>query len=91
MLDDHRRLAAHMTRPSLMIAGASVRIELDSGQGQAVGSAIRMRERVPGLPVRLEEVVGEYTPPHRNRTAVRRPLRELVRHSDFRDAARALQ
>ena len=37
-LDDHRRLAGHMEKPSLMMAGATMRVETDALKGQAVGS-----------------------------------------------------
>ena len=45
-LDDHRRLASHMEKPSMMTAGASMRIDTDERHGQAVGSVIRMTGRV---------------------------------------------
>ena len=47
-LDDHRRLSSHMEKPSLMTAGASMRIDTDAGHGQVVGSVIRMSGRVLG-------------------------------------------
>lgn len=62
-LDDHRRLASHMEKPSLMTAGASMRIETDERRGQAPGSVIRMTGRVLGLDLWLEEVVTTYEPP----------------------------
>jgi uncharacterized membrane protein len=64
-LDDHRRLANHMEKPSLMTAGASMRIETDSLGGRVVGSVIRMTGRVLGINVALDEVVTERTPPRR--------------------------
>lgn len=64
-LDDHRRLSAHMERPSLMTAGASMRIDTDEGHGRAVGSVIRLSGRVLGLRLSLEEVVTEREPPQR--------------------------
>jgi len=64
-LDDHRRLASHMEKPSLMTAGASMRIETDSLGGKAVGSVIRMTGRMLGVNLVLDEVVTERTPPHR--------------------------
>jgi hypothetical protein len=64
-LDDHRRLASHMEKPSLMTAGSSMRIETDSLGGQAVGSVIRMMGRVLGVSLSLDEVVTERTPPWR--------------------------
>lgn len=64
-LDDHRRLSSHMEKPSLMTAGASMRIDTDAGHGQAVGSVIRMSGRVLGVRLGLEEVVTEHAPPQR--------------------------
>lgn len=63
-LDDHRRLSSHMEKPSLMTAGASMRIATDERHGQAVGSVIRMTGRVLGLHLSLEEVVTTYEPPN---------------------------
>jgi hypothetical protein len=64
-LDDHRRSASHMEKPSLMMAGASMRIETDALGGQATGSVIRMTGRVLGMNLALDEVVTERTPPLR--------------------------
>jgi len=64
-LDDHRRLSSHMEKPSLMTAGASMRIDTDAGHGQSVGSVIRMSGRVLGVRLGLEEVVTEHAPPQR--------------------------
>lgn len=63
-LDDHRRLASHMERPSLMTAGASMRIDTDERRGQAVGSVIRMTGGVLGLRLAIDEVVTRRDPPH---------------------------
>jgi hypothetical protein len=62
-LDDHRRLAAHMEKPSLMMAGAAMKITTDRQQGQAVGSWIRLEGRVLGIVLSVEEVVRDYKPP----------------------------
>jgi hypothetical protein len=62
-LDDHCRLASHMEKPSLMTAGASMRIDTDERHGQAVGSVIRMSGRVLGLRLSVEETVIRRDPP----------------------------
>jgi len=62
-LDDHRNLAAHMSRSSMRMAGGSMRTVLDQGQGRQVGSHIRMDGRVMGLPLSLDEVVIRREPP----------------------------
>lgn len=64
-LDDHRRLSAHMEKRSLVMAGATMTTELDSLRGQAVGSVIRMKGVMLGVPLYVEEVVTQYEPPFR--------------------------
>jgi hypothetical protein len=63
LLDDHRRLAGHMEKPSLTMAGAIMRVETDALQGQAVGSVIRVIGSVLGMKLMVEEVVTERVPP----------------------------
>ncbi len=63
LLDDHRRLAGHMEKPSLMMAGATMRVDTDALHGQAVGSVIRVNGRVLGMNLAVEEVVTERVPP----------------------------
>lgn len=65
VLDDHRRLAAHMEKPSLMMAGARMKIETDHLRGQALGSEIRMHGHVLGIPISVTEKVVEYVSPLR--------------------------
>lgn len=62
-LDDHKRLAGHMSKPSLMMAGTTMTIETDPLEGKAVGSEIRLRGRVLGIPIFVVEKVVEYTAP----------------------------
>jgi hypothetical protein len=64
-LDDHRRLASHMEKPSWMAAGATMHIACDEREGRAVGSVIRMTGCVMGVRLTLEEVVTEHEPPRR--------------------------
>ncbi len=64
-LDDHKRLAGHMSKPSLMMAGATMTIETDPLEGKAVGSEIRLHGRVVGIPIFVVERVVEYTAPFR--------------------------
>ena len=77
-LDDHRRLAGHMEKPSLMMAGATMRVELDAQQGQAAGSLIRVTGRVLGVNLGVEEVVTERVPPLRKTWETRGEPRLLV-------------
>lgn len=62
-LDDHNRLSGHMRQSSWMMAGSRMEIELDAGQGKAVGSHIALKGRVVGLPLSVEEIVTERSPP----------------------------
>lgn len=62
-LDDHARLSRHMERPSLMMAGATMRVETDAALGREIGSKITVVGQVLGLQLRVEEVVTERVPP----------------------------
>jgi hypothetical protein len=64
-LDDHGRLSAHMSRSSWMMAGSRMAIEFDASEGRAVGAIIRLRGRVLGIPLSVEEIVTERKPPLR--------------------------
>lgn len=78
VLDDHRRLSAHMEKPSLMMAGATMKAELDSQRGQAVGAVIRMKGVVLGVSLYVEEVITRYEPPFRKTWETRGQPRLLV-------------
>ena len=78
LLDDHRRLAGHMEKPSLMMAGATMRVETDALNGQAVGSMIKVTGRVFGVSLAVEEVVTERVPPLRKTWETRGEPRLLV-------------
>lgn len=62
-LDDHKRLAAHMTRSSMRMAGSSMTFAFDEKEGKAIGSKITMSGRVLGLHLFVEEIVTERAPP----------------------------
>ena len=64
-LDDFRKLSAHMEKSSMMMMGSRMTIERDAGAGRAIGSKVRMRGKVLGVPLSLEEVVTEREPPYR--------------------------
>ena len=78
LLDDHRRLVGHMEKPSLMMAGATTRVETDALNGQAVGSVIKVTGRVLGVSLAVEEVVTERVPPMRKTWETRGEPRLLV-------------
>ena len=64
-IDDPSRLAGHMTKSSWMMGGGRMQVQLDAGRGQRANSRIVMTGRAFGLPLELEEVVDERTPPSR--------------------------
>jgi hypothetical protein len=64
-VDDHERLASHMMRSTMMMAGSRMTINLDDKQGRMVGAVIRMSGRMLGLGLELEEVVTDRIVPER--------------------------
>ena len=62
-LDDHARLAAHMSRSSWMMGGGRMELSVDAGGGQVVGSHIRLDGTVLGVRLALDEVVTRREPP----------------------------
>lgn len=65
VLDDPKRLSAHMSKSSWMMAGSRMVIELDAAEGRSVGSKIRLSGSVLSIPIWVEEAVTERTPPLR--------------------------
>jgi uncharacterized protein YndB with AHSA1/START domain len=63
-LDDPKALAAHMGESSMMMMGSRMSMDVDADGGHAIGSRIRMRGRVMGIPISLEEVVTERRAPY---------------------------
>jgi hypothetical protein len=64
-LDNHRNLSNHMSKPSWMMVGSKMSIELDSANGCTEGSLIRLRGSVLGIPIGVDERVIERRPPYR--------------------------
>jgi hypothetical protein len=64
-MDDYRRLSAHMSNSSWMMAGSRMALEFDVSVGRAVGATIRLRGQVLGIPLSVDEIVTERTPPLR--------------------------
>lgn len=58
-LDDPRNLASHMESRSAAMAGARMAIETDNMHGKAIGSVIRMRGRMMGITMELDEAVTQ--------------------------------
>ena len=64
-VDDPARLSSHMSQSSWMMAGSRMEIELDTDRGQTVGSRIRLRGKVFGVTLSVDEVVTARVPPYR--------------------------
>ncbi|MDP3651790.1 MAG: SRPBCC family protein [Rhodoferax sp.] len=64
-LDDPMALSSHMRKPSAMMMGARMAVEVDSGGGRVVHSKIRMHAHLLGMALSLEEVVTERQAPHK--------------------------
>jgi hypothetical protein len=64
-IDDQSRLSSHMGESSWKMGGGKMTIELDAAGGKRVGSRIRLSGRVFGIPLSVDEVVIERSPPHR--------------------------
>ena len=78
VLDDQRRLSAHMSKRSWTMGWGKMETILDEQGGRAVGSHIVLRGRVFGITLRLEEVVTLRQPPYRKRWATIGEPRLLV-------------
>lgn len=64
-MDDHTRVASHMSERSWKLGGGRMSTELDEGLGQRVGSRIRLAGRVFGFQLLVDEMVTERDPPRR--------------------------
>lgn len=64
-LDDQRNLSAHMGQSSWMMAGSRMTLEFDAKLGREAGSKMTLRGTVLGVPLSVDEVVVERTPPFR--------------------------
>lgn len=64
-IDDHARLATHMSQPSWRMGGGQMQLETDAAHGQSIGSHMRLAGRAFGLILKVEEQVTERQPPWR--------------------------
>jgi hypothetical protein len=64
-LDDHRRLAGHMSQPSMMMLGGRMSYQFDQVEGREIGGRIRMTGAFLGMRLRVEEIIIERRPPTR--------------------------
>ncbi len=77
-MDDHNNLSSHMNVSSWMMAGSRMETSIDAGQGQEIGSHIRMKGKVFGIELFLDEVVTQYEPPRAKAWETVGDLRLLV-------------
>ena len=78
LLDDHARLAAHMSKPSWRMGWATMQIIVEPGRPRGVGSHISLRGRVFGFRLRVDEEVTRYEPPSLKEWRTTAPPRLLV-------------
>lgn len=64
-LDDHRRVAGHMSQPSMMMLGGRMSYEVDQTQGREIGGRVRMTGAMLGVRLGVEEAIIERRPPFR--------------------------
>ncbi len=62
-LDNQENLAFHMSRPSGMMLGTRMQIHMDADGTQRVGARFGFTGRILGLPLRVDEIVTDRTPP----------------------------
>lgn len=82
-LDDQERFGEHMEKPSMMMMGGTMSYELDAAKGRAIDSVIKMRGRMLGLQLVVEEVVTERSPPL-HKAWETRGVPELIVMGDYR-------
>lgn len=61
--DNHNNFASHMNQSSMMMGGGSMKTELDTQGGKAVGSHIKMYGSAFGINTFLDEVITIHEPP----------------------------
>lgn len=64
-VDDHARLASHMSQSSWVMGKGRMTTQVDAGRGQQLGSLIRLSGRVLGIRLSVAEKVTERDPPRR--------------------------
>jgi polyketide cyclase/dehydrase/lipid transport protein len=64
-IDRPERLSAYMGRRSWHLLGSTMTIETDEYHGQKVGSRVRLRGRVLGIPLAVDAIIVARDPPYR--------------------------
>ena len=76
--DDHANFSSHMNKSSWMTGGGKMKTEVDEGKGQKVGSHIRMKGKVFGINLFLDEVITIHNPPFKKEWQTVRDISLLV-------------
>ena len=63
-VDDHKRFSSHMNKSSWMMGGGKMDVSVDEGNGQKIGSHIRLSGIAFGMKLFLDEIVTHHEPPH---------------------------
>ncbi|KKR17409.1 MAG: hypothetical protein UT45_C0001G0084 [Candidatus Daviesbacteria bacterium GW2011_GWA2_39_33] len=63
--DNHANFSAHMSKSSWMMAGGKMETQVDEGKGQKVGSHIRLKGKILGINLYLDEFVTVHEHPFR--------------------------
>lgn len=61
--DDHKNFSSHMNKSSWMMGGGKMETYADEGDGQKIGSHIKMNGKIFGLNLYLDEIITVYDPP----------------------------
>src|SRR3989344_7411632 len=61
--DDHANFSSHMNQSSWMMGGGKMETRVDEGNGQKLGSHIKMSGKVFGINLFLDEVITKHEPP----------------------------
>ncbi len=64
LLDDPRKISSHMEKSSWMMAGSSMKIELDQKKGKELGAEIILRGSMMSIPLFVRERITERQPPN---------------------------
>lgn len=62
--DDFSKLSSHMNKSSSMMMRGSMETLLDEGRGQSIGSHVRMKGKMMGVQLLLDEIITERQAPH---------------------------
>lgn len=62
-MDDHHRLSSQMSKPSWRMGGGRMETWVDAGGGRQVGFHIRLKGKILGVSLYVDEVAVRHDPP----------------------------